>query len=75
NNHDALTETLRLKEEECKQLAQDKDEFLSVLTDISNMCIGEIAMGRSIDAQSVGEMIFAATGLTNPELNEREKHK
>lgn len=71
----ALTEHLRLKEEECKQFQQDKSEFLSTLTEISNMCIGEIAMGYKLDAQYIGELIFKVTGLTNPQLNELEKHK
>lgn len=116
-NHDALTEHLRLKEEECKQLQQDKAElvelvdtqaeriktkdqlndglakevislteenkqlkqdkaeFLSAMTEISNMCIGEMTMGYKLDAQYIGALIFKATGLTNPQLNELEKHK
>ncbi len=46
------------------------NELLSALADISNMCIGDLAMGYKLDAQIVGETIYKATGLTNPELNE-----
>lgn len=45
------------------------DDLLSVLADISNMCIGEIAMNYKLDPQLIGEMIHKATGMTNPELN------
>ena len=41
----------------------------AALTDISNMCIGEIAMNYKLDAESIGELIYEATGKTNPELN------
>lgn len=62
--------------EEVAQLKADKAELLEALTDISNMCIGEISMGYKLDAQSIGESIYKATGLTNPELNNLlQKHK
>ena len=55
NNHDTLVaQNLALK---------------AALAEISNMCIGEIAMGYKLDAQCIGELIWNATGLTNPELN------
>jgi hypothetical protein len=52
---------------------QQINKLMECLTDISSMCIGEIAMGYKLDAQSIGEMIYAATGLTNDELNEYMK--
>lgn len=36
NNYDAQAEHLRLKEEECKQLQQDKAELVEVLIALSN---------------------------------------
>lgn len=69
NNHDRLVEQIA-------QLEADKAELVEALTDISNMCIGEIAMGYRLDAQSIVGSIYKATGLTNPELNELlQKHK
>ena len=52
-----------------KDLMQSK-ELLEALSEISNMCIGEIAMNYKVDAQAVGELIYKATGLTNAELND-----
>jgi hypothetical protein len=42
---------------------------LELLAGISSMCVGEIAMGYKVDAQAVGEMIYEATGMTQPELH------
>lgn len=39
-----------------------------VLSEISDMCIGDIAMGYQLDANYIGQLIFEATGKTNPEL-------
>lgn len=50
--------------------AIDNDKLIKVLTEISNMCIGNISMNYSLDAQYIGDMIYEATGLTNPELND-----
>lgn len=50
-------------------------DLLSALTDISNMCVGEIAMSYALDAQHIGELIYSATGMTNPELNECMKQQ
>lgn len=47
NNHDALTETLRLKEEECKQLAQDVGEVKSLLAGVIEEY--EELLNKSID--------------------------
>lgn len=53
----------------------ENDKLLSALAAISNMCVGEMAMGYKLDAQCIGQLIYEATGLTNPQLNELEKHK
>ena len=42
--------------------------LLSVLSEISSMCVGELAIGYKLDAQTIGQMIYEATGLTQPEL-------
>jgi hypothetical protein len=44
--------------------------LICVLADISSMCVGEIAMGYKIDAGCIGQMIYEATGMTQPELAE-----
>lgn len=54
-NHDRLTE--------------ENQKLREALRDIQNMCIGEIAMGYKLSAESIGQMITEATGMTNPELN------
>jgi len=48
----------------------DLSALLCALANISNMCIGEIAMGYKLDAQAIGETIWKATGMTNQELND-----
>ncbi len=56
-----------------RKLISRKQEALKLtmlVTDISNMCIGDLAMGYKIDAQSIGEDIYRVTGMTNPELND-----
>ena len=53
------------------KLAEAESKLLSVLCDIQGMCIGEIAMGYKLDAESIGMMIYEATGLTHPELSEK----
>lgn len=57
---------------------EQKDEsnlsdLLCVLSDISSMCVGDLAMGHKLDAQQIGEMIHRATGMTQPELYEHTK--
>ena len=44
--------------------------LLCVLADISSMCVGEIAMNYKLEAQAIGEMIYEATGMTQPELSD-----
>lgn len=48
-------------------------KLMECLASISNGCIGELAMGYKLDANSIGEEIYAATGLTNTQLNEAVK--
>ena len=48
-------------------------KLLSCLYDIQQMCIGEIAMGYKLEAETIGQLISAATGLTAPELLEKCK--
>ena len=50
-------------------------KLMQVLCDISNMCVGDVAMGYKLDAQTVGEMICNATGMNNEQLNEFCKQK
>ena len=50
------------------ELEKERIKLLSCLLGISNECIGEIAMNYRLDAQMIGESIYAATGKTNPEL-------
>ena len=49
------------------------DELMCALCDIQQMCIGEIAMGYKLEAETIGQLISAATGLTALELLEKCK--
>ena len=49
------------------------DELMRVLCDIQQMCIGDIAMGYKLEAETIGQLISEATGLTAPELMEQCK--
>jgi hypothetical protein len=63
-NHDRLVE-------ENKRIDKLEDKItvlLQCLYEIQSECIGEIAMGYKLDAQSIGESITHVTGLNNPEL-------
>ena len=57
------------------ELERERFALLSCLLGISNECIGEIAMNYKLDAQMIGESIYAATGLSNPELAKALKEK
>lgn len=61
------------QQEEIKEIEQENKKLIGVLTGISNMCIGDLAMGYSLDAGSIGNMIYTATLKTNSELNEHMK--
>lgn len=54
----------------CTGAVVDHDILIGALTEISNMCIGNLTMNYSLDSQYIGELIYRSTGLTNPELNE-----
>ena len=49
------------------------DDLMRALCDIQQMCIGDIAMGYKLEAETIGQLISAATGLTAPELLEKCK--
>ena len=55
NNHDRMVE--------------ENKKLLIALCDIQSMCIGDIAMGYKLDPESIGMMIYEATGMTHPELS------
>jgi hypothetical protein len=61
-----------LTEEIISQQAEIK-KLMSALSDISQMCIGQIAMNIPLDAECIGQVIYEATGLTSPELLEQSK--
>ncbi len=63
NQHDKLT--ARVTELEDKNIA-----LLQCLFEIQSECIGELAMGYKLDAQSIGESITQTTKLAHPELLE-----
>lgn len=46
-------------------------KLLECLHSIQSQCIGEIAMNYRLDAQNIGQEIYQATGLTEPELREK----
>jgi len=56
-----------------RDLMVDHSNLLCCLADISNQCIGELAMGYKLDANSIGSDIYAATGMNNVELNKATK--
>lgn len=61
-------EQLRIKEQENAELREFNKKLLQELCSIQGQCIGELAMGYKLDAQSVGESISEVTGMTNPKL-------
>ena len=56
---------------EHEQLKEQNSKMLQVLTSISNMCVGDLAMGYKLDSNHIGELIFDCTGKTNPQLNKQ----
>lgn len=54
-----------------EDLEVKNEKLIGALTDISNMCIGEMAMGYKLEAETIGQLIFETTGMTNTELNAR----
>jgi hypothetical protein len=56
--------------ERIKELEAENKKLMLAMADISNMCIGDVAMGYGLCAQTIGETIYHCTGLTNPQLND-----
>ena len=54
--------------QEISELKAQLVDHYQVLSDISSMCIGEIAMSYTLDATGIGQMIYELTGLNSPEL-------
>lgn len=47
----------------------ENKKLMGALIEISNMCIGDFVFDKRLDANVIGEIIYKATGLTNPQLN------
>ncbi len=56
-------------DERIVELEAKNAKMLECLCDISDGCIGQITMPYRLDAESIGQSIYAATGMTNPQLN------
>jgi hypothetical protein len=50
------------------ELEAKNARMLECLCDISNACIGQITMSYSLDCQDIGQSIYEATGMTNPQM-------
>lgn len=66
---------VRQLQAENEALKNANDKMIDVLSSISSACIGELAMGYRLDANSIGEMIFQSVGMTQPEMIEYVKNK
>lgn len=58
--------------EDIKRIAEleiERVKLISCLSDISNACIGQITMSYGLDAEGIGQSIYAVTGMTAPEMN------
>ena len=51
------------------ELESKNAKMLECLCDISGACIGEITMSYKLDPEDIGQSIYAATGMTNPQMN------
>lgn len=69
-NLQAAKDRIRWLSRKSEKLEQSNKELLEALTTISNMCVGDQALGYRLDSQSIGELIYKVTGKTNPELND-----
>lgn len=69
NEKTAEQSVILRQQKEIEQLQATNQQLVEALTRISNMCVGDQAMGYPLDSQSIGQLIFEATGMTNPELN------
>tara|TARA_R110002049_G_scaffold262961_2_gene439014 strand:+ start:411 stop:734 length:324 start_codon:yes stop_codon:yes gene_type:complete len=52
-----------------RNIVEQNKALMVAITEISNMCIGEIAMDYKLDAACIGDLIYDAIGMTNSELN------
>jgi predicted nuclease with TOPRIM domain len=52
-----------------RELERKNAKMLECLCDISNACIGQITMSYSLDAEDIGQSIYVATGMKNPQMN------
>ena len=76
NHYEKMIEGIVVKQSKrIAELEKERADLLSCLLGISNECIGELAMNYRLDAQMIGESIYAATGKTNPELAEALKEQ
>ena len=64
---------LKKRDEQNAALAAQVEALLECLCSIQQQCIGEIAMSYRLDAENIGQQIYQATGMTEPELRERLK--
>ena len=69
------SEDVLCMEEDNAELKARIVELEGALLEISNMCIGNLTMSYSLDADHIGQLIYEATGKINPELNEALKDK
>lgn len=49
------------------------DKLLDCLEQIMQMCIGQVAMNYSLDGETIGQLIYKATGMSAPELTARRR--
>ena len=69
-----INEQFEAKEKELEALRLERNKLLELVSDISQQCIGEIAMGYKLSPESIGNDIYEVTRLTSPELLERVKN-
>lgn len=53
---------------ESNALTSKNHQLLAVLSDIQQQCIGAIAMSYPMSPEHIGQQIYQATGMTEPEL-------
>ena len=70
-----LNEQIQQLQAENEALKAERHNHLACLSDISDMCIGQIAMGFDLDSHHIGELIYKTTGLTSPELAGEARRK
>ena len=64
-SHDDVYELI----DKIAELENKNAKMLECLCDISDACIGQLTMSYSLDAEGIGNSIYEATGMTNPQLN------